>query len=263
MATRSLFKSLFKYNKNSNSRSKTKLVTNSVEQNIGKKLVEQDYRDYYVDYQDNIIPALSLIKTCIIENESFYDFLLSITNNKVGKLLTKIQSLNLEHGSQNEEDQYKLVLSKKQFIQDYLEIKDIIANITTLIEFMYSILNMPPVNVNTSKYDDVFVLNINVTIIDVIIPILLNNKNILLRTLQEKYKSKNIREKKLLNFYFDKIKIYTEFSALRSRKNVEIEMKHDLAAGKRRTKFRRLKGLLNTNKRSYKLKHRYNIHVIK
>ena len=236
---------------------RTKLVSKPTEQKIGEKLVTTTYNKFYEDYHDNIIPALSLIKTCITENTAFYDFLLSITNKNVSKLLTRIQvsTSYLERVPENDEDRYKLVVSEKQFKKDYFNINDDIANITTLIEFMYNILDLSPVSASTSNYADVFVLNINVTIIDVIIPILLENKNLLLTKLQEKYSSKNSKEIKNLNYYFDKTKI----NRLISSRGSDVVIQFPQTAGKRVTKFRRQKRVLAQTRRALMQKKRYNI----
>jgi hypothetical protein len=243
----------------SNSRfTRTNFVSKPTEQEIGEKLVTTTYKEFYTDYRDNIIPALRLIKTCITENTAFYDFLLSITNKNVSKLLTRIQvsTSYLEQEPQNDEDRYRLVVSEKQFKKDYFNINDDIANITTLIEFMYYILDLGPVSVSTSDYDDVFVLNINVTIIDVIIPILLENTNLLLTKLQEKYSSKNSKEIKNLNYYFDKTKINR---LIPSRTTSSVAITFPQTAGKRVTKFRRQKRVLAQTRRALMQKKRYNI----
>ena len=262
MAT-TLFGSVFKFKSRKKSKPKHKtLLTSSnksrTQSNTGRELVYGPYEKYYKDYNTNIIPAISLIRTNIIENNAFNNFLLSILNSKLQKELKTIKSSTLDQTIIKEEDRYKLVVDARKFINDYFNYQEYILSITTMIEFLYSLLGKPQISASSSKYEDAFILTTNVNIISVLIPILEANQNELITLLHTNFSSRT-------STYFDKKKVSNEFRNLRSRTKVDIEIpKQDyLGAGKIYTKYKKQKRVLAQTKRALMHKKRYNIRIKK
>ena len=261
MAT-TLFGSVFKFKSRKKSKPKHKtLLTSSnksrTQSNTGRELVYGPYEKYYKDYNTNIIPAISLIRTNIIENNAFNNFLLSILNSKLQKELKTIKSSTLDQTIIKEEDRYKLVVDARKFINDYFNYQEYILSITTMIEFLYSLLGKPQISASSSKYEDAFILTTNVNIISVLIPILEANKNELITLLHTNFSSRT-------STYFDKKKVSNEFRNLRSRTKVDIEIpKQDLGAGKIYTKYKKQKRVLAQTKHALMHKKRYNIRIKK
>ena len=264
MAT-TLFGSVFKFKSRKKSKKKPQhktLLTSSnksrTQSNTGRELVHGPYKKYYEDYNTNIIPAISLIRTNIIENNAFNNFLLSILNSKLQKALKTIKSSTLDQTIIKEEDRYKLVVGATQFINDYFDYQEYILSITTMIEFLYSLLGKPQISASSSKYEDAFILTTNVNIISVLIPILEANQNELITLLHTNFSSRT-------STYFDKKKVSNEFRNLRSRTKVAIEIpkQDDLGAGKIYTKYKKQKRVLAQTKRALMHKKRYNIRIKK
>lgn len=262
MAT-TLFGSVFKFKSRKKSKPQHKtLLTSSnksrTQSNSGRELVHGPYKKYYEDYNTNIIPAISLIRTNIIENNAFNNFLLSILNSKLQKALKTIKSSTLDQTIIKEEDRYKLVVDATKFINDYFDYQEYILSITTMIEFLYSLLGKPQISASSSKYEDAFILTTNVNIISVLIPILEANKNELITLLHTNFSSRT-------STYFDKKKVSNEFRNLRSRTKVDIEIpkQDDLGAGKIYTKYKKQKRVLAQTKRALMHKKRYNIRIKK